>query len=197
MPELAYNIVSVSDLQDWIEMQGGVTTRELRALEAIANGVTETIERHTRRMVVQRSVIEYYDGLGGRELWLRKIPVSVVTSLQALFSDGSVQESFAPSDYLLDSERGQVMLWSKWFPKGRRSIKADLSPGWALAVIPSDILLAARTLAMRWWKEWNGGTAQEEIVSQSIDGQSTTFFRGAIPEKVAKILRPYVLPAMS
>ena len=34
--------------------------------------------------------------------------------------DANVYETFTAGDYLLDSEVGRIMLWSKAFPRGRK-----------------------------------------------------------------------------
>lgn len=197
MAELSYNIVSVANLRDWIGFPGdGPTARDLSALEIIANGLTLAIENFIGRPIKARSRTDYLDGSGGREIALPLFPVVSITSLDVISAttDGSVYSSYVASDYLLDSEVGRIMLWAESFPLGRKNIKAVYSPGWATP--PEAVLLAARLWGLRLFKEWNGGNAQEEILSQSLDGQTTTFFHGTMPKKVEGLLKPYRVPVL-
>ena len=193
MAELTYNIISVANLRDWIGFPAtGPTAREVAALEAIANGVTDATEKYLGRPVVGRTRTEYLDGSGGRELALQYSPVVSITTLQSLTGhDATVYETFVAGDYLLDSEVGRVMLWSKGFPTGRKNIKVVYIPGWTLATVPANIVLGLRLWGLQLFKAWNGGAAQEEIVSQSLDGQTTVFRVDVMPKKVEGILKPY------
>lgn len=191
MAELAHNIVTVAELREWIGIPQGPSTREADALEIIANGVTEAIEGHCRRRIVARQRTEYFDGDGTRELALNRRPIVTLNALERLYSDGTVAETYAVSDYLLDNAVGRVMLWTKHFPFGRKNIRATLAEGWEFANVPADVKLAARLWAHKHFKDWNGGQTEDEIVSQSISGQTTTFFVGPIPKKVEALLKRY------
>jgi len=192
MAELSYNAVSVANLREWIGFpSSGPTQRESNALEAIANAITDQAEKYLGRPIVARARTEYLDGGGGREIRTEFSPVASVTSIASLNYDGTVYETFAGSDYLLDSEVGRFMLYSKGFPTGRKNIKVVYSPGWVLASVPSGITLALRLWGLNLFKAWNGGAAQEEILTQSLDGQTTTFRVDLMPKKVEGLLKPY------
>jgi len=192
--ELPFNIVTVEQLMEWMVFTSGVQAREVDALTSVANGVTQAVESYLRRPVVARARTDYLDGTDSSEISLLLYPTASVTSLSLLYTtDGTVRLTWDPADYNLDAEVGRVHLWRQVFPAGRKNIKAVHSPGWAVDAVPADIQLAARFWANKLYKQWQGGAADDEIQSQSFEGQSTTFFVGPMPKKVEGLLKPHRL----
>lgn len=111
---------SLGVIKDWYgTSQSGKDTQ----IEQIADGVAALLERETRRIYVQRTIIEVRDGDGTARLWLRQFPVVSIASITVLRNPtDSTPETILTADYRFSADMGRIEAHGDWFTKGMANV---------------------------------------------------------------------------
>jgi hypothetical protein len=137
---------------------------------AIADAVSQRIEAITRRVFVERSLIETHDGDGSRRLRLRKFPVvGAVTSLTVKDTpDGTPVVLVAGTDFDTDVRLGLIRLRSRCFTQGFQNVVVTYTAGWDVkdgAALPQDVYQAGLDYVKAVWNEWQNDAISATSVS--------------------------------
>jgi hypothetical protein len=161
---------------------------EKDSLYRLINGVSEAIENHLRRNVINAEVTEYHDG-GESSILLNQFPI---ISIDSVYEDGdeltvNTAHGEDDEDYDYVEETGEIYRVSGVFESGRQKVKATYTAGLGAdnTAIPEDIKIACKT----WIKQ---------IWSSDIENYSTIITTGAtirptnMPALAYKLLEPYI-----
>ena len=193
MALLSYALVTEAEAKAAIRLGTSYTTDETLMLHAFVNGVTEACEGFTRRPIVARQFTETSHGRGSSKLFLKRRPVTTLTSLRALDALGNTLQAFVASDYFLDTAAGIVGLRVLSFPPGQYNIEAVYTAGWA--AVPADIKASGLQWITRLYRDWK--TDRQPIASQSVQGTSTVYLNEHMPKFMEKTLERYRLSGVA
>jgi hypothetical protein len=173
------------------------TGNELEILQNLINAVTRRIESYCNRIFISRSVDEMYDGPGLARMPLRYFPILSVATLERLSEvDATVLTSYTASQFRIDSQHGFLYLTTgELFSYGFANWRVVYSPGWAsLSTVPDEIILAAKMLVARAWRDY--AERKDDVESLSFEGQLTIFNKDGIPQKIRSLLDPWRSPIL-
>ncbi len=189
MLDTANALVSVDQAKEYLKI---TSEEEDGIVENLINRASAWANDFTKRLLLSRSLTEYYDGEGGTELLLTQYPVTTVTTvhddpLRAFGANTLV----AASDYYVDAEAGRVRLLNGVaFLTGVASIKAAYTAGYALASVPASIQEAVLL--------YIGHSYRREhldqrfgVSTETVGDRTTTFKDEPFPEKAKQLLLPY------
>ena len=132
-------------------------------LASLITAASNMVERYCKREFTQvLHTDELHDGDGTGVLWLKNFPVSALTSIKTVESDGT-EETCLGAQFRVNLLTGEVRAIPEctcvycYFPSGYRNIKATYTAGWA--IIPEDIQEAvAQTVAWLYAKASSAAT---------------------------------------
>ena len=120
---------SLGAIKDWY---GTGSSGKDTQIEQIADGVAALLERETRRIYVQRTIVEVRDGDGTYRLWLRQFPVKSIASITVLRNPtDSTPETILVADYRFSAETGRIEAHGDWFTKGMANVTVTYVAGYA------------------------------------------------------------------
>jgi hypothetical protein len=173
------------------------TSSELETFQNIINAATRRVESYCSRPFVSRSVDETYDGNGLVRLPLNKYPIVSVTTLEWLdTTTGGILVSYTPTQFRIDSRLGYLYLTpGEVFTAGQLNWRVVYAPGWnGLASVPDDVILAAKMLVARMWRDYT--ERKDDVESVSFEGQTVTYNKDPMPPKVRGLLDPWRAPSV-
>lgn len=173
MPLVATAPFTMEELRAWLRVSDA---SQDALLEIIGNSATETLERLTGRIFVERTITERRSGDGTTRLELTAYPVSTVSSVT---EDGI---AVAASSYRLDGPAGVLWRLNGVWIRGEGNVDVVYTAGWPLASVPGDVKRVALEMAKVIWDEWGGQAAS--VTSLAIGPASLTI-RQAWPHHVA------------
>lgn len=193
---LPYALAKFDDAVAYAKIGVDPTQDEAELLRRIVNAATRRVESYTGRTFLTRSHDEHHDGSAGRRLFLRQAPVLAVQTFEQLNLDATVAQAYVAADYQLDTLHGIVSLTSGGgFHNGVRRWHVVYTASYAtLGTVPDDVVLACLMLVARWWRDFS--KSRDDVVSQSVDGQSIVLDEKPLPPRVKGLLKPYRMPAM-
>lgn len=184
----ALDLSSSTILKVYLKISGSGDDSLLATLVTYA---TKVIENYCDKLfdgAVTRT--EYYDGNGGKILFLKNYPVIAITSIDLwdTYLNQSTQNYTVYTDYLLYPEEGYIYLRGGW-QEGNRNYKIVYTAGYAnQAAVPDDLELACNILAAYYYNNPD----KAGIKSFNIGNFSTTYTDTQdIPEQVQILLKPY------
>jgi len=103
-----YNIVSLSDVKDWLKITSDVSNN---FLEKLIKEVTDLMEQRIRKYIITRQLVEYYDGRGAATLMLDQYPIYKVDSI---YDDSDLDwgsdDLIDSSDYRIKYPEAEILL---------------------------------------------------------------------------------------
>lgn len=181
---------TVNDVLDQlVNVQEDEASRDL--IERMIEATTARFERECRRSFRTATETEVLSpSRGQKSLWLKRYPISSVTSLKEDTSgDFTIATVFDPDDYYVNSERGRIDLRRHDFVAGKGSVQVVYNGGLYAEVgaCPLDLRDAcARQVAFLW-----EGRSRLGVSSQSIGGTSTTRYATDLLPDVQAVLAQY------
>lgn len=190
---LATALGTVEDVADYCG-QSNPSGIEATIFQRIVNAATTRVEKYCRRPFVARTITEIQDGKGFQTLYLRVRPVVSVTSVEWLNWDGTTFDTFTGSEIMTNLSEGTIRLQSgSRFNSGLQNWRIIYSASYAnLAAVPDDVILAFLALCQKWWRDHTD--RQDDIQTQTVEGQTIFFNQDEMPPKIAGMLSPYRLP---
>lgn len=135
---------------------------------------------------------EYHDVLDNSTpfIYVRNPPLNSVSALTH-DSQADSPDTIASTDYFTDAEMGRLELKDDetYFVTGDGSVRIQYSGGYAESDMPDDLWLACLAEAIHLWGIWG----QIGADSESVDGVSAEWDKGAVCKEAANLLRRYVL----
>ena len=147
---------------------------------AIISGIVLAIDKRFKNYCARcfnkvTGAIEYYDGDGSAELWLRDYPVTSISVVINIDFDGDQVfdgDDEDAQDYVVYPEKG-LIYHRLHFPVGHRNIKVTLDKGFADTDMPEDLKLVCKMevkyLYTRWKEDSRG------LKDYSVAGMKKTF----------------------
>jgi hypothetical protein len=175
-------IVTLAQLREYV----GKSPSDIAAdavMEAAVNGVSDMIERYTRRAFALRTVTdEVYNGDGSEHLVLRSVPVVSLKTPDL----ADLQWRTQPTEpwenvetnvayIVIDPEHPyRITLWREFFPRGIQTVKASYKAGYAS--VPAEVQMVALEAAAIKLKESGKGDGRlgRTSVSNTTGGVNTT-----------------------
>lgn len=156
-------------------------------IDALVPAASEAIENACRRRFAEEEDAEYHDG-GEDRLVLRRRPVASVTDIwddpERNFADASKLEA---DEYVLDADRGMVLLRQGTFSPGIRNVKVAYTAGYSS--VPDDAAQACRALVSAWFHR--GREAADGLDRRAVAEVAQRFASEGLPAPVLQVLRPY------
>lgn len=186
-------LTSLSDAKAFLGITG---SSEDTIVGDLVNMASDVVNKYCNRKFLAADYTEYYNGDGTFELILKNYPVNSVDSLydDVLRAFDSTSEIDVSADVLVDGSTGILRLWNNEsaFEPGQANVKVTYNAGYALASMPYSVKQAVHLIMQDWYKNAyqfkRTGIASETNAS----GESKTFQDNALPEKVTKMLDPYI-----
>ncbi len=162
------------------------------ALAALVTAASAHVENHCRRVFASETLTEWHNGDGWARLWLRRAPVTSLTSVEV---NGSAQDV---DDFTVNERTGELVWGTSGdyrhgnpFPRGRRNIKVIYVAGYAS--VPTPVKEATVQVV----KQLADAAAVSGVYqSESIGDYSYSLAQGTVdslPPMAAVLLAPYVL----
>lgn len=143
MATKAATLWATATVRDWVGITATDTSQDA-VLERLADGVTELIERYTKRKFVTRTITEVRDGDGGKMLYLHDFPIVTFTSLTVLRAPtDATPETVAAADYEVAKDRGVLWLHADRLTPGLANVTATYTCGYGAqdaAALPQGIV---------------------------------------------------------
>lgn len=134
-----YNIITIEQVKDWLNMSGAGHDQFLNALVAV---VSRQIEEYVGKPLITRQFTEYYDGDGSDTLRVKRYPIYKVVTLHDStdYSYGSA-DLIAADDRYIESEEGFIGLYNdeRYFTRWNRNIKLVYHAGYSRFTIVEDV----------------------------------------------------------
>ena len=166
-------------------------------LTVLISAASNLVIKHCRRDFVSTVYTdEVYDGDGTYVLLLRQFPVTALTSVKTVESDGN-EETCLTAQFRVDYDIGEIRHIPEctcaytYFPAGYRNIKVSYTAGFA--VVPEDVQEAtAQTIAWLYanasiaanMESWKLGDAAAKYKLETAD-------MPLLPASVRALLGPY------
>lgn len=189
-------------LAEFKEHEGIAGAADDARITSLALRVTRLCESICNRSFADETVTELYDGDGTEDLWLKRPPVTSVTSVTVdgdlLPADEYLVEKGTGCLRLVDGASvGDILGTSALWPTGKLNVQVVYRGGFA--VVPEDLKETAILWASQLFnvaRNRSGG-----VLSRTIGDFSETFVQGsannaASPDWVRKALRTYILPRL-
>ncbi len=184
-------LIALADLKEQVKISGsGEDTHLNRAINK-AGGYCKNF---SGRNFVQKIRTEYYDGEGDRELILKNVPISSITSIHSdtlrVFGSGT---EITSANYMLRKESGIIELWNNesFFPTGRGNIKVVSVAGYLVGTdVPDDLQEANLLIAQHFYKSFFQ-KQRIDIQSETVGDRSISYREADIPKKAKDILKKY------
>lgn len=184
-------LVSTDDAKAFLKIE---SESEDPIIEGFINKASIWANDFTQRLLLSRTLTEYYDGEGETELLLRQYPVTALTSLydDTLRAFGAGTAIDIANNVVLDGEKGIVRLWNQAvaFNDGIANVKVVYTAGYALASVPESIkeavLLYIGNLYRRQYQDQRFG-----VSSETIGDRTTNYSNDEFPAKAKALLNPY------
>lgn len=191
----AHTLGTVEDVTAYLKINAIPVGDEAEMFKTIINAATERVEDYCMRPFVSRSLNEFFDGSGQRRLFLRTHPVISVEQIDALNFNGDSFITYLSGDIRVDTVHGIVMLKNGGsFAEGLQNWQVQYVGGWALVTdVPDAVRLAFYKLCAEYFRDFEH--RKDDIISQTMDGQTTFFHQGLMPPRIKSLLRPHQIPA--
>lgn len=184
-------LVSPDDVKAFLKI---ASESEDPIIETFINKASIWANDFTQRLLLSRTLTEYYDGEGETELLLRQYPVTALTNLydDPLRAFGAGTAIDIANNVVLDGEKGIVRLWNQAvaFNDGIFNVKVVYTAGYALASVPESIkeavLLYIGNLYRRQYQDQRFG-----VSSETIGDRTTNYANDEFPAKAKALLNPY------
>lgn len=159
-------------------------------IDGLIDSATLLCEAYTKRLLLSRSFVEVYDGMGDAELPLRHYPVTAVSSVEFL-TDVSTWTSYSTTDfglYIREPSLDAIGWRSLSFPWGQQCVRVTYTAGFSAA---TEAMKSACRIALK--ALWDVRDKQNAgIASQSFPGgQVVTYDPAALPRMFGVLLDPY------
>lgn len=162
-------------------------------VEDFINEASQMIETYCNRFLIQRTVIEYKNGNGRKQLILNQYPISSITSLHDDLNHSYGAETLIDaSNYGIYGDQLNdnfyIERFDSAFCRGQKNIKIVYVAGYLLADIPADLKLACKIIIAFYYnkqqsKDWTTST-------KSKGDENITVIQG-IPQSAIEILDKY------
>jgi len=183
-------------------------TTQDAVVELMVNGVSDRIKQHTHRQLTETTHADIrVDGPNSHFLFVEWPIISITTisvddAVQSVWIPG---DSGSPRDKDVYVRHDLVMgayafyRWNKW--RGLYGVAnvrlQSFKAGYKLdsvvppsIVIPGDIKQATVFAVARWYHKRD--KARYDVLTQSIEGQTTTFATEPLPPETVKLLEPHI-----
>ena len=179
------DLCSRSDVKSYL----GLTGESYDAvIDLLIPAASEAIERLCRRRFASADHTEYHDGGGKDRLVLEHRPASAVSGVwDDLDREFSSDTKLDADDFVLDSDRGLLILRTGTFADGVRNVKVTYTAGYSET--PDDVTHACIMLAAAWFHR--GREAADGLDARSVAEMSQRFASETMPEAVRQILLSY------
>jgi hypothetical protein len=188
---------SLDTLKQHLTIQG-VSKDDL--LTRIADSVSLTFERETRRRYVIRPFTEHLNGRDSRELYLTEYPVTALTLLRVYRYSGQATPdtlTLGAGYHRLVSDQGLVLLAQDTFTRGRANVEATYSAGYFAKDSgggdAAQIYTAALDLCQLLWQEQSTGAM---AASQVTIGPMGFPIKTEWPKHILAALRDWKRPRL-
>ena len=172
-----------------------LTGYDLLYLEDTINRATDVIDKYCNRTFKSTTYTnEYYDGTGGKYLFLKNFPITVLTSVEYYdrISAQVTSELTEDTDYIAYYDEG--MLYSNGWTSGRKNIRVTYTAGYSSADMPQAVVLACLKLCST--EISNRG--REGLSSERIGNYSYTtatskniLVMNYIPDDIIGLIEPF------
>jgi hypothetical protein len=170
-------------------------------LENLLSTAASMANRLTRRLLLQRANVEYYDGDGSASLYLDNYPIAsspapiIYVSTDDPRDFTSAGNLIAAADQLIEYDTGLIRLLEGTFAKGRHTAKISYTAGYSISgatpTLPWDLRNAYLDLTRWLFERWKANRVG--VTNQTVQG-ITTGFRSDIPEEIAAVFEAYTRP---
>jgi len=163
-------------------------------LANLISAASVAIERWCKRVFLSTAYTdEYYDGDGTDSMFLDNFPVTALTSIVIVESDGT-DTTILGTEFDIDEDTGEIRFVRDcttecYFPDGFHNIKANYTAGFA--AIPADLQEACAQYCV--WL-YSGGITLPTVKSESLGDYSASFGAMAdmdIPMPIRRMLAQY------
>jgi hypothetical protein len=187
-------LISLTDLKAYLSADTSdeflTDTSTDNEIERIINAASIWANRYTGVDLLSREHTEYYDGDGGRILYLDNFPVTSSVSELALYVDTDREynddDKIESGDIILYSALGKIVLEDAIFSTGYQSVKITYTAGYALASVPADLAYAIKLICAAMWKKKKDKLVN--VTGVTLEGTSVTLTEKDIPALAKEIL---------
>ena len=185
----------------WLKDLLGSDDRDDALIETLIESCASRIERYLMRRVRERSISQYFDSVGEREIVLSEYPVRSVSSIwcdpERAFGDETKLDGAAwycatvPYDVFEDLPAALIFDPFLSLPIGSRIIRVDYTAGYPLEAMPEDLQLATAELVaweLRRVKSKQIGVSGLVPTSGRME---RTVLEMQMPANVREMLEPY------
>lgn len=185
----ATTLWSLSAVKHAVGMTDQADQTQDRGLIEIANGVSQMIERVTKRRYVTREYTEVRDGDGSRVLMLDNFPVVALTSIAILRSPTDASpETVTASYYVVNLKTGKIHFHSDKLSKGVGNVTVVYTAGYGVQdadTLPADIYSVGLDIVKLMWNERTQGVVGASSVSI---GNHSYIIKPEWPKQIKQVL---------
>ena len=177
-----YALCEIADVKSDMNL-GEDETEKDPIIEALINAYSPVIENYLNKYVINRDLIEEYDGNGTDTLLLNYCPVvPPITSLK--IDDVTI----SVDDYYLYKDNGKIVLDNNTFDKGNQNVEVQYKTGYGdtLEDIPFPIRQACASLVQFYLKRHN-----IDFSETFSEGFVIKYPISRLPDFIKEFLDPY------
>lgn len=152
-------------------------------LDIIVAGVNTWVPSWLNRVLEDAAYVDHFDGVGGQALMLPNEPVTSVAYVKVDGVSIPVATTPVALGYRLHGRRLTINGYR--FTSGLGNVEVSYQAGYT--VVPSDIVLASLELAVQIYRD----RERIGLTAKAINGETTSFFNGVMPARIANMLQPY------
>lgn len=182
-------LVTLAEAREYCGIAADDDTYDDRLTDLI-NAISWRFNKYTRRKLKAQALTEYYDGDGGRILYLNSFPINSVTSLH-VDTDRQYGAATARTDYVTYSDVGKLALTESVFNSGHQSVKIVYNAGFE--TIPYELAEAALKQIKSAFRKWERNL-EEATAEQTETGSITFIDRDEFLPSVKAVLDHYRRP---
>ncbi len=166
-------------------------------LEELINSSSDFAESFCRRKFTSQAHVEYRDGNGRLDLFVREFPITVFTSLILFdfYTQTDIYTYDEHTDYEVYLDQAKIYM-PGGFAQGHKNFKVSYTAGYTSATMPEDLKHAVKEICkLLYFKRDKQGVASERIgryaISYAKNGTGNYVLGVPIPPETIAMLIPY------
>jgi hypothetical protein len=177
------DLITLSDAKIFLAIADSNTDHDA-LLKLLIGQYSAVIQGYCRRIFIEDSYEETYDGNGKQILLLNNYPIKSVESL-------TIDDiSYDSDDYLIYADEGYIKLIDEVFTKDDQNVEIEYTAGYF--DVPEGIKFSCVEMVAAKFKEIDSNRIG--VSSQTFGDQTTTFRELEFTDKIKEILNRYRKP---
>lgn len=186
--DTANALVSLAEAKAFLKI--GASSEDT-VIESFINRASTWANDYTGRLLLTRSLTEYYDGDATGTLLLKNYPVTTLTSIHVdEAQQWAAWSAIELTDVILDSESGMIKLFNKEFAfnSGLQNIRVIYTAGYG--TVPEPIKEAVLFYVAHLYRRQYSGQ-MFGVQSESVGDRTTTYATEDFPARAKALLNRY------